>query len=88
MSETAGIKYTKDASGRKRYVRIDLDMYGDNQLLEDFLDGLEAEAQKDEPFYPLEEVIARENKRRGLNVEHTPLNKCTTSYYHESPKDI
>ena len=66
--ELAGIKYTKDAAGRNRYVRIDLEKYGENQLLEDFLDMIDIEARKDEPTYPLEEVLARENKRRGLDV--------------------
>ena len=64
--EIAGIKYTKDVTGRNRYVRIDLEKYGENQLLEDFLDMLDIEARKGEPTYPFEEVIARENKRRGL----------------------
>ena len=62
METIAGIKYT----GNKRYVRVDLDMYGDNQLLEDFLDMLDIEARKNEPVYPWEEVFARENKRRGF----------------------
>ena len=67
METIAGIKYTKGLNGNQ-YVRVDLDMYGENQLLEDFLDLIEIEARKDEPVYPLEEVLARENKRRGLNV--------------------
>ncbi|MDR1403425.1 MAG: hypothetical protein LBJ60_06970 [Tannerellaceae bacterium] len=46
MKEIAGIKYTRDAAGKKRYVRIDLNMYGDNQRIEDFLDLLEIEAHK------------------------------------------
>jgi hypothetical protein len=66
--EIAGIKYTKDVTGRNRYVRIDLEKYGENQLLEDFLDMLDIEARKDEPTYPLDEVLARENKRRGLDT--------------------
>jgi hypothetical protein len=32
MKQIAGIKYTKDRTG-KRYVRVDLDRYGDNELL-------------------------------------------------------
>jgi hypothetical protein len=66
--ELGGIKYTKDATGRNRYVRIDLDRHGKNHLLEDFFDMLDIEARKDEPTSPFEEVIARENKRRGLNI--------------------
>ena len=66
--ELAGIKYTKDANGINRFVRIDLERYGKNQLLEDFLDMLDIEARKNEPTYPLEEVLEREYKRRGLAV--------------------
>ena len=67
----AGIKYTKDITGRNRYVHIDLEKYGENQLLEDFLDSLEIIARKDEPVCPFEEVIARENKRRELDCLDT-----------------
>ena len=67
--ELAGIKYTKDAAGRKRYVRIDLEKYGENQLLEDFLDMLDVEARKGEPTYPFEEVMRSEFERRGLKYD-------------------
>jgi hypothetical protein len=69
MSEIAGIKYTRDKNGRKRYVRVDLDMYGENQLIEDFLDLLEIEARKGEPTYPFEEVMRKEFERRGLKYD-------------------
>jgi len=65
----AGIKYTKDITGYNRYVRIDLEKYGENQLLEDFLDILDIEARKNEPTYPFEEVMRNEFKRRGLNYD-------------------
>ena len=52
--ELAGIKYTKDATGRKRYVQIDLEKYGENQLLEDFFDGLEVMARKGEETVSLD----------------------------------
>jgi hypothetical protein len=68
MGAIAGIKYTKDATGHKRYVRVDLDMYGENQLLEDFLDLLEIEVHKGEPTIPLREFIKDQDKKRGLNV--------------------
>ncbi|MDR0682021.1 MAG: hypothetical protein LBG15_09280 [Dysgonamonadaceae bacterium] len=55
MSEIAGIKYTKDKTRRKRYVRVGLDMYGENQLIEDFLDLLEIEARKDNDTISLDE---------------------------------
>jgi hypothetical protein len=68
--ELAGIKYTKDATGRKRYVRIDLDMYEENEALQDFLDLLEIEAAKKEKgedeYVSLEEFMKKEYKRRGL----------------------
>ncbi|MDR1023159.1 MAG: hypothetical protein LBL94_07825 [Prevotellaceae bacterium] len=53
--EIAGIKYTKDMSGRNRYVHIDLDRYGENQLLEDFLDGLEVMCHKEKEVVSLDE---------------------------------
>ena len=67
--ELAGIKYTKDATGHNRYVRIDLKKYGENKLLEDFLDMLDIEARKGEPTYPFEEVMRNEFKRRGLKYD-------------------
>ena len=67
--ELAGIKYTKDATGRSRYVHIDLEKYGENQLLEDFLDGLEAIARKGEETYPFDEVMKAEFERRGLKYD-------------------
>ncbi|MDR0683296.1 MAG: hypothetical protein LBG15_15870 [Dysgonamonadaceae bacterium] len=65
MGAIAGIKYTKDKTGHKRYVRVDLDMYGENQLIEDFLDLLEVEARKGEPTYPLDDVIRELEKKHG-----------------------
>ncbi|MDR1257910.1 MAG: hypothetical protein LBK65_01330 [Tannerellaceae bacterium] len=71
MGEIAGIKYTNDSTGKKRYLRVDLDMYGENQLIEDFLDLLEIEAAKKEKaeYVPLEEFMKEEYKRRGLKYE-------------------
>jgi hypothetical protein len=68
MGEIAGIKYTKDATGRRRYVRVDLDMYGENQLFEDFLDLLEIEARKGEETISLEEFNQYIDKRIEGNV--------------------
>ena len=65
MGTIAGIKYTKDVTGHKRYVRVDLDMYGENQLIEDFLDLLDIEARKGEPTYPLSDVINELEKKHG-----------------------
>jgi hypothetical protein len=68
MEQLTGIEYEKDATGRTRYIRVDIDKYGENELLENFLDMLDVEARKKEPVFPFEEVIARENIRRGLNT--------------------
>jgi hypothetical protein len=65
MKQLSGIKYTKDRIGN-RYVRIDLNRYGNNPLLEDFLDGLEIEKRKGEPTVTFEEFVKEENKRRGI----------------------
>jgi len=69
METATGIKYTKSPNGNKSYVRVDLDMHGDNQLLEDFLDGIEVMSRKDEPTYPFEEVMRAEFERRGLKYD-------------------
>jgi len=71
METMTGIKYTKSPNGNKRYVRVDLDMYGENQLLEDFLDMIEIEASKNESdeYIPLEEFMKTEYERRGLKYE-------------------
>ena len=71
MEAIAGIKYTKNSKLKKHYVRIDLDMYGENELLEDFLDLLEIEATKNDKdeYLPLEEVMKKEYERRGMKYE-------------------
>jgi hypothetical protein len=66
--ELAGIKYTKDAAGRNRYVRIDLEKYGENQLLEDFLDGLEAMAYKGDETVSLDEFNRRIDEKLKAGV--------------------
>ena len=66
--ELAGIEYTKDVTGRNRYVRIDLEKYGKNQLLEDFLDGLEIMARKDEETVNLDEFNRYIDERLNANV--------------------
>ena len=66
--ELTGIKYTKDATGRNRYVRIDLEKYGENQMLEDFLDGLEAMVQKKEESVSLDDFNKYIDTRVAANV--------------------
>jgi hypothetical protein len=66
--ELEGIKYTKDAIGRNRYVRIDLEKYGENQLLEDLLDGLEAMEHKGKETVNLDEFNRYVDERLKINV--------------------
>ncbi|MDR2121162.1 MAG: hypothetical protein LBP64_09880 [Tannerella sp.] len=68
MGEIAGIKYTKDKTGRKRYLRVDLDMYGENQLIEDFLDLLYVEAHKGDEVISLDEFNKYIDERLKENV--------------------
>ena len=68
METIAGIKYTKDSKGKKRYVRVDLDMYGENQLLEDFLDLIEIESRKNDETISLDEFNRYIDKRIETNV--------------------
>ena len=68
METIAGIKYTKDSKGNKRYVRIDLDMYGENQLLEDFLDLIEIESRKNDETISLDEFNKYIDERIKMNV--------------------
>ncbi|MCL2501873.1 MAG: hypothetical protein FWE99_01930 [Bacteroidales bacterium] len=68
METVAGIKYTKGPNGGRGLVLIDLDVHGDNELLEDFLDLMEINACKNESKRPLRDIIAEQNQKRGLNV--------------------
>jgi hypothetical protein len=62
MEQIEGIKKGSETISLDEFNR-----YIDKRLEdEDFLDGLDILARKEEPAYPLEEVVARENKRRGL----------------------
>lgn len=68
MSAIAGIKYTRNPNSNSRYVRIDLDVYGDNQLLEDFLDLAEIKSRKDNETVSLDEFNRYIDKRIEANV--------------------
>ena len=68
MQQLEGIKYTNDASGHKRYVRIDLEKYGNNHLLEDLLDGLEATNCQGKETVSLEEFNRYIDERLKANV--------------------
>jgi len=56
MPQIAGIKHETDAHGTRRYLRIDLKQFGNNELLEDFLDGLDAEIRRGGETITLEEL--------------------------------
>ena len=68
MEAVEGIKYSKDSNGNKRYVCVDLDMYGENQLLEDFLDLVDIEARKYDETISLDEFNKYIDERIKLNV--------------------
>ncbi|AQG79399.1 hypothetical protein [Spirosoma montaniterrae] len=52
-----GIHYLTDDNGQRTAVVIDIQTYG--EALEDFLDGLEAEARKAEPKEDFNEAVER-----------------------------
>jgi hypothetical protein len=64
----AGIKYEKNIRGINTHVRIDLKRYGNNELLEDFLDGVEAENLKGSETITLDEFKSHMDKRFKKNV--------------------
>ena len=66
MEQIAGLSYKTDAEGRKRKVIIDLNRYGDNEALEDFLDGLDALSTINEPTTPWEKIKKRMDKKHGI----------------------
>jgi len=70
MTRVAGIQFEKNTSVRTGYVRINLDKYADNEVLQDFLDGVEAEKiLMTEDFIDAEVFFRKENQRRiGLNA--------------------
>ncbi|KAA6319089.1 hypothetical protein EZS27_030974 [termite gut metagenome] len=68
MKPLTGIEYEKDATGRNRYVRIDLQQYGNSELLEDLLDGLEAQACRNDKKISLEEFNHRMDNHFKKNV--------------------
>ena len=68
MGAETGIKFTKGTNGGRGFVVIDLDVHGDNELLEDFLDLMEIKAHMNEPSRPLRDIIEEQNKKRGLDV--------------------
>ncbi|MDR0733602.1 MAG: hypothetical protein LBF08_06045 [Dysgonamonadaceae bacterium] len=65
MNNIEGIEFIKDHKGNIRYVQIDLDLFDDDSLLFDFLDGEEVLASKGEPMISWEEC----KKILGWEVE-------------------
>lgn len=60
-----GINYLINENGARTAVVIDLQTYG--EAIEDFLDGLEAEARRDEPTENFEQVVDRILADRAAN---------------------
>ena len=68
MGSIAGIKYTKGSNGN-RYVYIDMDMYGDNQLLKEFLDMIAIDSRKNDETISLEDFNRYIDKRAKMDVK-------------------
>ena len=68
MEQLTGIEYEKDATGRTRYIRVDIDKYGENEALQDFLDGVEAMMRKGEETVSLDEFNRYVDERLKSNV--------------------
>lgn len=60
-----GINYLINENGARTAVVIDLQTYG--EAIEDFLDGLEAEARRDEPSEDFERVVDRILANKPVN---------------------
>jgi hypothetical protein len=64
MARIAGITYKKDDSGKKRFVTIDLDKWGEQ--VQDLLDLIEAEKRRGEPRITWDKVKTEMHKQHGL----------------------
>jgi len=62
-----GIFFLTDDENKKRFVQIDIDMYG-GEYLQDLLDGLIAESRKNEASVSFDEVIIDLKKAGKLDV--------------------
>ena len=56
LRQMEGIYYLTDENNKKRFVQIDIDKYG-GEYLQDLIDGLVAEARKNEESVPFDEVM-------------------------------
>lgn len=61
-----GIRYITDENTKKRYVQIDVTQF-DIEYIEDLIDSLVADARKDEPSEPIENVIAELETKGNLD---------------------
>jgi len=61
-----GITFEKDVRGKRRYARIDLRKYGNNDLLEDFLDGECARLHVNDEFVDWNEVVKKLDSLHGI----------------------
>ena len=66
MARTPGITIEKDTHGHARYARIDLRKHGNNELIEDFLDGQLAESRRGDETIPWNEVKIELDKKHGI----------------------
>ena len=68
MAAIAGIKYTKSPKDGRHFLRVDLGIHGKNQLLEDFLDGLDMLERQGGETISLNEFNRYIDERVGMNV--------------------
>lgn len=64
MARISGISYTKDDKGKKRFVTIDLDKWGEQ--VQDLLDLIEAEKRRKEVRINWKDVKEGARKQHGL----------------------
>lgn len=64
MAHIAGINLLKNSKGEPTKVVIDIKKH--YNLLEDILDMLAIEQRKEEPVFPIEELIAKLDNKHGI----------------------
>jgi len=64
-----GVKYRKDTMGRNRYLQIDLEKHGNNQLIEDFLDMLSIDESEGNETVSLDEFNRYVDEKLRTNVQ-------------------
>ena len=70
-----GLKFENDANGRAKKVIFDLDLYG--EMLEDIIDGIVADARKNEPGILIEDFVKKQERKRGISnikIKNAPGN--------------